>query len=435
MRRFGRTLSVVASVVLLAGACTGGGSDGGSGGGSAGGSGEEPGEPVTLDLWIFEGEETFLPALESAFEDAHPNIDLKITEIPEDNYSTKIDTALAANSPPDIGFITEPRWIKAGRMLPLDDVIAAEGIDVSHLNQNAFAGCIYEEQIYCLGSYSAATMLFYNKELFDAAGLPYPSATESLTIDEYASLAEQLTQPSDDLATRVWGGEASTPYWWMDTRTHFSDDGRTTVGYVNDASTVHMYDVLTEMVADGYAPSEAQFQLIGTTEILATGQLAMSITDNASAIPLLENAGIDWGVAPLPVEGAGDEPFVSSWTDMWGVFSSSDNVDAAKQFVAFVGTTGNELRVELGNAVSLDLTLAEELGWAEESAGRREALDVMALAHPTIFVPGYWDVTDPLWDSFALVVEGDLTAQEALDEVAPEMQESLDQAWQTWEDI
>ena len=278
-------------------------------------------------------------------------------------------------------------------------------------------------------------MLFYNKDLFDAAGMPYPSATESMSIDEYASLAAQLTQPSEDLSKRVWGGEAATPYWWMDTSTHFSEDGRTTIGYVNDASTVHMYEVLAGMVADGFAPSESQWQLLGTTEILATGQLAMSITDNATAIPMLETADVAWGVAPLPVEADGDAPFVSSWTDMWGVFSSSDNSEAAKEFIAFVGTTGNELRVEVGNAVPLDLTVAEELGWAGESAGRREALEVMGLAHPDIFVPGYWDVTDPLWDSFALVVEGDMTAQEALDEVAPEMQESLDRAWQTWEDI
>jgi multiple sugar transport system substrate-binding protein len=427
MRRFGRAACVVAGLALLASACSSGGSDEGSG--------DEPGGAITLDLWIFEGEETFLPALEAAFEDEHPEIDLKITEIPEDNYSTKIDTALAANSPPDIGFITEPRWIKAGKMVALDDVIAAEGIDVSHLNQNAFDGCEFEGKIYCLGSYSAATMLFYNKDLFDAAGLPYPSSTESMSVDEYASLAAQLTHPSDDLSEQVWGGEAATPYWWMDTRTHFSEDGRTTIGYVNDASTVHMYEVLTGMVADGYAPSESQFQSLGTTEILGTGQLAMSITDNASAIPMLENAGIEWGVAPLPVEQAGDEPFVSSWTDMWGVFSSSDNVEAAEQFVAFVGTTGNELRVEVGNSVSLDLSVAEELDWAGKSPGRKEALEVMALAHPGIFVAGYWDVTDPLWDSFSLVVEGDKTAQEALDEVAPEMQESLDQAWQTWEDI
>ena len=426
MRRFGRTACVVAISAFVSTSCI----ERGSGGESS----DEPGGRTTLSLWVFEGEETFLPALESAFESEHPEIDVKITEIPEDNYVTKVDTALAANSPPDIGFVSDQRWIKAGRLLPLDEAIETAGIDVSDLNQDAFGGCRYEGKIYCLGSYSAATMLFYNKDLFDAAGLDYPSATESLTIDEYASLVEQLSKPSDDLAERVWGGEAITPYWWMDARTHFSEDGRTTLGYVNDAPTVHMYEVLAELVAEGYSPSESTWQLLGNTEILATGQLAMSITDNASAIPLLEGAGIDWGVAPLPVEKEGDAPFVGSWTDQWGVFSSSENVDAATQFVAFVGTRGNELRVEVGNAVPLDLSVAEELGWADESAGRQETLDVMALAYPDIFVPGFWEVTDPLWDSFALIVEGDMTAQEALDDVAPQMQDSLDRAWQTWEE-
>ena len=170
------------------------------GGGMATGRTTDPaaqqGDRVTLDLWIFEGEETFLPALESAFEDANPDVDLKITEIPEDNYTTKIDTALAADSPPDIGFIVEPRWIKAGRMLPLDDVIESEGIDLSHLNQNAFEGCEYEGKIYCLGSYSAATMLFYNKDLFDAAGLAVPFV-DGVDVDRRVRVARRAAHPAE----------------------------------------------------------------------------------------------------------------------------------------------------------------------------------------------------------------------------------------------
>jgi hypothetical protein len=59
----------------------------------------------------------------------------------------------------------------------------------------------------------------------------------------------------------------------------------------------------------------------------------------------------------------------------------------------------------------------------------------MELARPPVFVPGYWDVTDPLWDTFALIVEGERTAQQGLDEAAPDMQETLDRSWQTWDDI
>jgi multiple sugar transport system substrate-binding protein len=425
-----RSFSALVLAAVLTAACTGG--DDASPPGQADGSQLEA---STLNLWVFEGEESFLPALKAGFEKEHPNIEVKITEIPEDNYVTKIDTALAADRPPDIGFVYERRWIKAGRLLALDDVIASHGIDVSTLNQNAFASCEYEGQIYCLGSYTGAVMLFYNKDLFDAAGLPYPSATEPMTVDEYADVAAQLAQPSDDIAKYVWGGTAEATLWWMDVRTLFSEDGRTTAGYVNDPATVHSFDVLAKMVRDGIAPSESDFELFGDEDMMTTGQLAMSITDNVAAIPALEAANIDYGVAPVPVEQQGDPPWVGSWTDQWGVFSGGENAEAAKEFVAFVGTEGNRLRAERGDSLPLDLEIAQQTGWAATNDGRREAIDVIGLARPPVFVPGYWDVTDPLWDTFALIVQGDQTAQQGLDEAAPDMQETLDRSWQTWDDI
>ena len=128
-------------------------------------------EPVTLDLWIFEGEEQLLPALKEAFETEHPNINLEITLIPEDQYVVKIDTALAAGSPPDIGFLYEQRWVETGKILPLGETIAAHDIDTADFNQAVMEGwCLAEGQVYCLGSYIGATVLLYNKALFDAAG-------------------------------------------------------------------------------------------------------------------------------------------------------------------------------------------------------------------------------------------------------------------------
>jgi multiple sugar transport system substrate-binding protein len=420
----GRVGAMAAVLALVASACTGDSEPAGS----------APSGPVTLNLWIFEGEETFLPALKKAFETEHPNVTLKITNIPEDNYVTKMDTALAADSPPDIGWVYERRWLKAGRVLPLDDVIASNQIDLSVLNQNALAGCEFEGKTYCLGSYTGAVMLFYNKDLFDQAGLPYPSATVPMSIDEYAATAEKLTQPNEDLSKHVFGGSADPPFWWTDTNTHFSEDGKTIDGLVNDPATVHMYDVLTTMTREKVAPSESDYQFFGNTEILATSQQAMAITDNVAAIPLLEEAGVDWGAAPTPVEQTGDPPFVSAWTDQFGVFAGSENPDAAKEFIAFLSTEGNRLRSERADALPLDSTVAEETDWTGQSEGRRETLEVVKLSQGETFVPGFWDVTAPLWDSFALIVEDEMTAQEALDDVAPEMQDSLDRAWQTWDE-
>jgi multiple sugar transport system substrate-binding protein len=395
-------------------------------------------EPVTLDIWIFEGEESLLPALEEAFEAENPNVNVEITLIPEDQYVVKIDTGLAAGSPPDIGYLYDLRWVKAGRILPLDETIAAHEIDLADLNQGIIGNCTIDGQVYCLGSYTGAVPLLYNKAMFDAAGLDYPSATEPMTIDEYAALAAQLTVPSDDITQQVWGGSAEEPYWWMSRTNMFSEDGRQVEGFVNDEQTKHTYQVLADMVKAGHAPSASIMQSLGGAEsesLFLQGQLAMVIGDFAQ-ITDLEAAGVDYGVATLPVEQEGNPPYLPMWTDSFAVFSESDTPAEAADFVAFLGTEGQRLRVEVTGQPPLSASAAEEFGWAEQgnTESRQEFLEVVAGGSPLMFVPGFGDVVSPLEDAFNQMAAGEVTA-DILDELALRMQESLDDAWVTWEQI
>ena len=71
-------------------------------------------EPVTLNLWMFLDGTGFLESVVEAFEAEHPNIQINITDVPEDEYTTKIETAILAGQPPDIGFPYARRWIQAG---------------------------------------------------------------------------------------------------------------------------------------------------------------------------------------------------------------------------------------------------------------------------------------------------------------------------------
>jgi multiple sugar transport system substrate-binding protein len=407
------------------------------------GAGVAAQEDVTLDLWFFQGadpEDPFFPALQEAYKAAHPNVTLDVTMIPEDQYVVKLDTALAAGSPPDIGFLYEPRWVKAGKVLPLDETIAAHGINLDDFNRAVMqGGCVIEGSVYCLGSYTGAVVLFYNKAMFDAAGLDYPSATEPMTIDEYAALAAKLSVPHDDVTKRVWGASAEAPYWWMNRTAMFSDDGRQVAGLINDEPTKHAYEVLGSMVAQGYSPGGSVMQALGiesSESLFLQGKLAMAIGDFAQ-LKALEEAGIDYGVATLPVEQAGDAPYLPVWTDGWVVFSESQHPAEAMEFIAFVATEGQRLRVEVTGDAPLSAAAAAEYDWAGQgnAEARDEALQAIGAAEPPMFVPGFWDVVAPLGDAFNVVAEGEATASEVLDEVAPRMQDTLDQNWQTWEQL
>jgi multiple sugar transport system substrate-binding protein len=394
------------------------------------------GENVTLSLWIFEGEEGFLSRLKEAFEAQNPTITLEITEIPEDQYVTKIDTALAANEPPDIGFVYggQQRWLKSGKFLPLDELFKEKNIKPENYNQNAMSlYCAYEGKNYCIGSYTGAVLLFYNKDMFDAAGIAYPSASEPMTVEEYVDLAKRLNKPNDDIAKRVWGGSAGNTWWYMDWTTHFSEDGRKAVGFTNDALTARTYELIAQLEKDGVAPSASDMQLLGDIDLLSQGKQATAITDNFVAIAGMEQAGIRYGAAPPPVEQKGDKPFIITWSDAFGVFSQSKHPREAELFLAFLATEGNRLRVE-ADTMPLDMTIAED--WATKNEGRREALTAIRLARPVIFVPNiYAFAGGPLGDAYSQILEGTKSSQEAMDEAADLLQSDLDKAWETWEQI
>jgi multiple sugar transport system substrate-binding protein len=392
-------------------------------------------EPVTLTLWIFEGEEGILPKFKRGFEADHPNVTLEITQIPEDLYATKIDTALAAGSPPDIAYMFERRWLEAGAFLPLDDVLASNDIDVARFSQGPLGACQLDGTLYCIGSYLGQVVLLYDKQLFDAAGLPYPSATEPMSVDEYAQVATKLAKPDADLSKRVWGGEVAPTYWWMDPRTLYSEDGRTVTGLVDDEATIHSWDVLGKMARDGVGLTGADQEAAGleSTDLLATHQLGMAIADNL-ALGELQEQGVDVGVAPVPVERKGDQVWVPTWMDSWGVTTKGAHPDEAKALVAWIASEGNRVRAEAGTP-PLDTELARDSGWAGESPERQTLIDLADAARPGLFVPGFFGIlSSTLEDAFARIIDsGD--AGSALRDAAPILQEDLDQEWQTWDSI
>jgi ABC-type glycerol-3-phosphate transport system substrate-binding protein len=158
----------------------------------------------------------------------------------------------------------------------------------------------------------------------------------------------------------------------------------------------------------------------------------MVVTD-VQSLNKIENAGVNYGVTGSPT-AEGVEPWFNVWTDSVGVFANTDHPDEAKLFIAFMATDGQRLRVQETGDLPLDTAVAEELDWAGGTPGREEGLEVLRNARQGVFVPNRWDTFGPIFDAYGLIVGGEMSAQEALDEAAPAIQENLEQAWESWEE-
>jgi multiple sugar transport system substrate-binding protein len=387
------------------------------------------GEPVTLKYWVFEGQTDWIPIQKAAFEASHPNIKLEVTQIPEDGYGTKLTAAVVAGDPPDVGFADRPLF-KAGKNVPLEDAVAAAGVDLKNLNQRVIDSCTLNGHLYCIGSYTGAVTLFYNTEMFDAKGIAYPSNSVPMSVDEFSALAHQLT----DKAAGVYGSTQGDPVTWLARSDFFTPDGRSVIGKINNPKIAHVYDLVSQMIQDGTSPSLSVLDPWEQgADWFSQKKVAMVITDFQS-LAKMEAAGIKWRVAPVPRPAAGDPPEVQSWTDGLSVFTGSKHQAEALEFVKWEATDGQKLRTEKLGDFPLDSTAAVATNWADDSPGKKDFLEVFKLAGPDIFVPSMWDkVYATLFDGFGAVADKSMTSEQMLADAEPKVQHDLEQSWKAWD--
>lgn len=426
-----KTFAMLAVLSLVAMAACTGGDEPDAGGGSEPGGGEP--EQVTLEFWTYEEgrDSPYRGAMAEAFEAEHPNIHINYTYLPSENYNVKVNTAIAAGEAPDLILAFDLNLLIEGQLLALDDMVAEYGIDLTTYNQGIIRGpgefsCSWEGTLYCLASNQGGWGVFYNKELFDAAGVPYPAAWPPMTVEEFADAACRLT----DQEAGVWG--AGVPLF-LPYELYVSPDGRTADGFMNGPEAVHEFDVLSGIVRDGCSPTENVVDpWDGAADFFTIGALAMAVADFDSA-KQFENAGIDYGVTGPPTP-PGVEPFFDVYGDNTAVLRTSEHPEEAMEFIAWLATEGQRIAFETEGSIPIDNLVAEEVDWAQGIPGRLDILEVLSHSRPPIFIPNKWDVLGPLFDAWGYATGGEKTAQEAMDDAAQATQENLDNAWETWDE-
>ena len=96
-------------------------------------------------------------------------------------------------------------------------------------------------------------MLVFNRAIFDAAGVAYPSPDDSMTFQEYSEICRQLAQPSDDPATNVYGCSmpADIAFGFYPI---YGDDGRTAEGNMNAPELAEAFEIGAALINEGLAP-------------------------------------------------------------------------------------------------------------------------------------------------------------------------------------
>jgi multiple sugar transport system substrate-binding protein len=379
---------------------------------------------VTLQLWEYPGYEDVLPPVIQAFNKKYsPAITVQVTDIPENTYPTKLDLAISAHSGPDIAFPYNALDLPAGRFLPLNGYLQKAGINLASFNQGPIDNeCKYNGKVYCIGNFLGADVMFYNKTLFSRAGVPFPPSNRPLTVDQYVADACKIYN-----ATTTWGASSGDPYTWLARDNYVTLNGQ--YAHLTTPTLINAYTAIQTMYRGKCAPSQSLFDPWNQgADEFALGKVAMAVTD-FRGVSKIEHAGISYGVAPTPVP-VGAHPEVYTWTDNLGIVRTSSHPAQAAKFIDFLATTGQQIAVKVAGDFPLVPHVAVALHWAKDP-GRQDFLTVQKLAHPEVYIPNIWNISNGAYNVFSDVLNG-MSPRQALASNQKLYQTELDQAWSSY---
>jgi multiple sugar transport system substrate-binding protein len=263
------------------------------------------------------------------FNETHEDLKLEIIGVGWNDFAPKLQSMIAAGTPPDVVAIqNEGAFVSKGFVVPLDDLIARD-IDLDRF-VNGGAEPAYDGKVYGFRHDTSYWMLYYNKDMFDAAGIDYPPA-EGWTIEEFMDVACQLSRPEEG----IWGMHNInwlTGFLVQQQGLPFLEMVDGVPQYRIDApETMAFYQQLADFInVSKCQPSADDTASLGGADPFIAGKTAMQFNGNWAFGGMKDNAAFNYGVAPLP---GLKQPNVGMKI---GIVSSSKNQEAAWEFVKWL---------------------------------------------------------------------------------------------------
>jgi sn-glycerol 3-phosphate transport system substrate-binding protein len=251
----------------------------------------------------------------------------------------KLTAGLAAQQVPDVCLLSDVWWFKFylnGALAPLDDFIAAEGVDTTDYVDSLINEGNRDGVQYWMPMARSTPLFYYNKEAFAEVGV-----TEApKTWDEFMAYAPQIVKKDGDTVTRSAFAQRSSASYiaWVFQGAVWQFGGEYSDAEfnmkINEEEAVAAGNFFRSSVADGWASTPS-----AVDDDFLNGLTASMIASTGGLTRFIKEATFDWGTAFLP-EGPAGFGCPTGGSGL-AVLAASEKQDAAFKFVAFTSTPEN----------------------------------------------------------------------------------------------
>jgi multiple sugar transport system substrate-binding protein len=294
------------------------------------------GAPVTITFGIYDdpSRDVVAKAQAALFTQDHPNITVQVVNVPYANYYTKLGAQISSGESWDVFMINGGYFAQAapqGVLLDLTSPLQQAGLNMQDYVVDPYDSQ-YNNKTYALPYELNQTGIFYNKAMFDAAHVVYP--TDGWTWNDLLSDAQALTKSQNGKTTQ-WGFYSQNLYPSLVSFIAEAGgavlDSTRTKSALNTPAVKSAIQFMVDLVRK-YHVSPGASDMPANVDPFLTGAVAMVPSYSFSVQPDLK-APFSWGVAPWPKGVQGGAAY---WTQGIAVFSGSKQQAAAVQFAEFL---------------------------------------------------------------------------------------------------
>jgi len=389
---------------------------------------------LTLFTWVPPEELAVNQELVADFERQHPDLNVTIINEPGQRAMDKLQTSIAAGKPPDVMSIHGAYFLPLaakGALLDLEPLIKGDAqFDLADFYPQLLPICRYEGRLYSLPRFASVYVLFYNKDLFDEAGVAYPD--DSWTWDSYLAAAKKLTRRSPDPTQARYGcvidfwGARIYPWIWQNDGQILDESRRRCL--LDQPPAVQALQFLVDLARKHkVAPVISQEEARETREWFKAGRVAMFMSGAWDVQVLRRSPTLRWEVAPLPRKKqratlAGTENYAISAStrhpkEAWGLFKYLLGAQSQAKMAAAVEKQPSRISVATGPYLA-----------AKVNYGRRVFVDALGYGKLAPNVPEWDRVAHLIQDRLDEIWIGQTAVAPGMREAAKEVTRELEAA-------
>ncbi len=252
----------------------------------------------------------FWEGIKTGFEEKYPQYEIEWVTAPYGEIVNQVINQAGGGDKPDIMF-GESTWVPtlvdAGLAIPVSEVFTEDYL--AKFDQNALESCMTDGEVCGLPMYDCAFMLFYNKDLFEQAGLD-PN-TPPTTYDEMLKMAEKLSQLTTADGNKVYAfgqttasvaisGSAINSMIFNFGGTVLDENGQLAIDNQGFKDAITMLQALDQK---GYNPQNAKLKDL--RQLFATGQLAMYYDQSwgFNGVTTINPDAAEFAASAMPLKG------------------------------------------------------------------------------------------------------------------------------------